>query len=146
VSVRKHYETLFRDLEGAHGRLDRETLTAIVGFNAGGPVSMRQLEKKRIYVTCELSLYPEQKESAEGLKFELLSLGAFDEDTCRILFTAIGDISLNEMLGDNHTIDVTAILESPATSVVRLKLFSDCEIGERRFGVYQVVPEVHEGH
>lgn len=141
MGARKHYEALFQELERRHGRLDDHTLTAIVGFSAGGPVSLSKLEKKKIYVTCELSLYPEQKLSEEGLKFELLSLGAFDAGICRALFTALGDLSMHETLGHDHTIDVRDILQSEEQSQVRLKLFSNCEIGGENFGVYQVVPE-----
>jgi hypothetical protein len=138
-----HYEALFRDLQRKHGRLDDETVTSIVGFNGGGPVSLSKLEKKSIYVTCELSLYPGQRVSEEGLKFELLSLGAFDLLTCRALFTTIGNLSMQEKLGHDHTIDVRDVLQSGEPSRVRLQLFSECEIGGERFGVYQVVPESH---
>jgi hypothetical protein len=139
-----HYDALFRDLQRKHGRLDEETVTSIVGFNAGGPVSLSKLEKKSIYVTCELSLYPEQRVSEEGLKFELLSLGTFDLLTCRALLTAIGNISMQEALGHDHTIDVRDVLQSGGPSQVRLQLFSECEIGSERFGVYLVVPDLGE--
>jgi hypothetical protein len=140
MEIAKHYQALFRELERRHGRLDDETLTSIVGFSAGGPVSLSTLAKKNIYVTCELSLYPEQKKSAEGLKFELLSLGKFDEDTCRTLFTALGNLSMNETLGDGHTVDVSGVMPSGEPSQVRLELFSEADIGDGRFGVYQVAP------
>jgi hypothetical protein len=138
MGAAKHYQALFRELERRHGRLDDETLTSIVGFSAGGPVSLSKLAKKKIYVTCELSLYPEQKESTEGFKFELLSLGAFDELTCRTLFTALGSLSMNETLGDGHTVDVSGVMPSGAPSQVRLELFSEVDIGAAKFGVYQV--------
>jgi hypothetical protein len=138
---KSHYEALFRELQRKHGRLDKETVTSIVGFNGGGPVSLSKLEKKSIYVTCELSLYPEQLVSEEGLKFELLSLGAFDLLTCRVLFTTLGSLSMQETLGHDHTIEVREALQSGEPSQVRLRLFSECEIGGERFGVYQVVPD-----
>jgi hypothetical protein len=139
-----HYDALFRDLQRKHGRLDEETVTSIVGFNGGGPVSLSKLEKKKIYVTCELSLYPEQRVSEEGLRFELLALGSFDLLVCRVLFTAMGNLSLHETLGHDHTIDVRGVLQSGGPSQVRLQLFSECEIGSGRFGVYQVVPDQGE--
>ena len=139
-AANKHYEELFRELERKHGRLDKATLSAVVGFSAGGPVSLSQLAKKNIYVTCELSLYPEQKASEEGLKFELLSLGAFEAIACRALFTAIGRLSTNEALGHDHTVDVRDVTEA-GPAQVRLRLFSECEIGGARFGVYEVVPD-----
>ena len=141
VAARKHYEALFRELEKRHGQLDELTVSAIVGFSAGGPVSLSRIGKKNVYVTCELSLYPEQRPSAEGLKFELLSLGAFDLLTCRALFTTIGNLSMEETLGHDHTIDVRGVLESGKPPQVRLSLFSQSEIGGEMFGVYQVVPD-----
>jgi hypothetical protein len=140
VRHRTHYEALFRQLERAHGRLDAETLTAVVGFGAGGPVSLSKIERKNIYVTCELSLYPQQKPSAEGLRFELLSLGAFPGTTCRELFTALGNLSMEASLGHDHTIDVRQVLSAGEPPAVRLELFSECEIDGERFGVYQVLP------
>jgi hypothetical protein len=140
MGAAKHYQTLFQELERKHGRLDDDTLTSIIGFSAGGPVSLSKLEKKNIFVTCELSLYADQKMSSDGLKFELLSLGAFDEDTCRTLFTALGNLSMNATLGHGHTIDVEAIVPSGEPSQVKLKLFSVSTIGNEKFGVYQVLP------
>lgn len=140
----RHYEALFRNLQARHGRLDKKIVSSVVGFSGGGPVSMSTLEKKGIYVTCELSLYPEQKRSEEGLKFELLSLGPFDLLACRVLLTAIGNISMHETLGHDHTIDVGKVMEPGQPSVVKLRLFSECEIGGEKFGVYQVVPEHDE--
>jgi len=136
----KHYQALFEELERRHGRLDEETRTSIIGFSAGGPVSLSKLAKKEIFVTCELSLYPEQKQSTEGLKFELLSLGAFSEAACRTLFTALGNLSMNDTLGDGHTVDVSGVMPSGEPAQVRLELFSAVDIGDRKFGVYQVSP------
>jgi len=140
MEAAKHYQALFQELERRHGRLDDDTLTSIIGFSAGGPVSLSKLARKKIFVTCELSLYPDQKRSSDGLKFELLSLGAFDEDTCRALFTALGNLSMNSPLGHGHTIDVGAVMPPGEPSQVELKLFSESTIGNEKFGVYQVVP------
>ena len=144
MGARKHYEALFGELESRYGPLDRATVSAIVGFSAGGPVSLSRIERKNLHVTCELSLYPEQKTSVEGLKFELLSLGAFDLLTCRALFTAIGNLSMERTLGHDHTIDVRSVLESGEPPRVRLSLFSQTEIGGEMFGIYQVVPDTKE--
>lgn len=139
----KHYAALFRELEKKEGPLDRAIVSAIVGFSGGGPVAMSKNDKKGIYVTCELSLCPEQKASAEGLKFELLSLGDFDMLACRVLFAAIGNLSMNEELGHDHTVQVGDVLEGGPPRV-RLQLFSECEIEGQKFGVYRVVPEKGE--
>jgi hypothetical protein len=117
MGAREHYEALFGELESRYGPLDRATVSAIVGFSAGGPVSLSRIERKNLHVTCELSLYPEQKASVEGLKFELLSLGAFDLLTCRALFTAIGNLSMERTLGHDHTIDVRSVLVKCSASI-----------------------------
>ena len=137
----EHFKALFRGLEEEHGRLDRKIVGAIVGFSAGGPVSLSTIKRKKIHVTCELSLHEEQKPSAEGLRFELLSVGSFDLPTCRALFTAIGDLSLQATLGHDHTIGVGDVLGGKGPEKVRLVLFSKTEIDGRRYGVYEVVPD-----
>jgi hypothetical protein len=140
MKAASHYQALFRELESRHGRLDEETLTSVVGFSAGGPVSLSQLAKRNIYVTCELSLYPGQKPTSEGMKFELLSLGAFDKAACRTLFTALGRLSMEQTLGDGHTIDVSGVMSAGEPPLVTLKLFSQAKVGNETFGVYQVTP------
>jgi hypothetical protein len=135
-----HYRELFKPLEMARGTLDSDTLTSIIGFSAGGPVSLVKIEKKSIYVTCELSVYPEQKRSAEGFRFELLSLGSFDAETCRSVFTALGALSMDATLGNGHTVDVSGVVASKRISNVKLKLFSKSTIDNELFGVYEVLP------
>jgi len=76
----QHYSNLFEQLEDAYGKLDTYTITAIVGFSAGGPVSMCERKAARLFVTCELSVYEEQLTSTDGLKFELVSKDDFDEE------------------------------------------------------------------
>lgn len=70
-STREHYATLFAQLERECGPLSSTTRMPIMGFDSGGPVSIIQVGTGEHYVTCELSLYPEQHRSSEGLKFEL---------------------------------------------------------------------------
>src|SRR5262245_19426083 len=65
-----HYRALFAQLEAELGALGNETATGIVGFSAGGPVAVRRVPGKDAFVTCELSLYPEQVASSEGENFE----------------------------------------------------------------------------
>jgi hypothetical protein len=134
-----HYQALFRKLEWMHGPLDGEIVAAIVGFNVGGPVSLAKIATKNVYATYELSLSPKQKPSTEGLRFELLSIGSFDEETCRELFTVLGNLSLTKQLGDGHTIDVRAAMKTTNLSQVKLRLFSESQINKGTFGVYQVV-------
>ena len=71
MDYEKFYNELFAPLEEKYGELDEDTITSIVGFSAGGPVSLSKIENKKLFVTCELAAYPEQRVSSEGLKFVL---------------------------------------------------------------------------
>jgi hypothetical protein len=135
------YAALFRELESKYGPLDSETVTSIVGFSAGGPVSLSKLERKKLFVTCELSVYPEQRKSKENLNFELLAIDDFSEDWCRKVFTALGNLSMNSVLGNNHTIDISGVVEkSSVAKKVQLKLFSKTKYENKNYGIYRVVP------
>jgi hypothetical protein len=35
-----HYSRLFEQLEDQYGKLDADTITWVIGFSAGGPISM----------------------------------------------------------------------------------------------------------
>lgn len=137
TSAREHYAALFAEIANDFGAVDETTVTGIIGFSAGGPVSMSRVGSGERYVTCELSLYPEQVESSEGLKFELLALIDLEQAACQRLLTALGALSMTETLGDLHTIDVSQVVEN--VSSVQLHLQSRCEISGRAYGVYRVV-------
>jgi hypothetical protein len=138
TSTRTHYAALFADVEREFGPTLAETLTGIVGFSAGGPVSMCRLGTGGAYVTCELSLSSGQKISKQGLRFELLSRLPLSEADTQDLLTSIGSLSLEATLGDRHTVDVSAISPSPDIKKIRLMLYSSCDIGEDQFGIYEV--------
>ena len=137
----QHYSNLFEQLEDAYGKLDTDTITAIVGFSAGGPVSMCERKAARLFVTCELSVYEEQLTSTDGLKFELFSKDVFDEGQARAIFTALGRLSMEAHLGNSHSVDLSQIANARAR-VVRLHLFSKATIKGAEYGLYQVRPAV----
>ena len=134
-----HFDELFRALEIENGKLDELTLGSIIGFDAGGPVSLSSIANRKLFVTCELSLYPEQLASAEGFNYELLVRGWLSESLSRELLTALGGISMRAKLGHGHTIDVSGVMPADAPDVVRLLEYSRTSIGARKFGVYEVV-------
>jgi hypothetical protein len=137
-SAQNHYASLFASAEREFGPASAETMTGIVGFSAGGPVSMCRLGTEHVYVTRELSLSPEQKLSPQGLRFELLSRLPLSESDTQDLLTNIGALSLEATLGDRHTVDVSAISPSPDMKKIRLKLYTSCEIGGAGYGIYEV--------
>jgi hypothetical protein len=134
-----HFDALFRALEIEHGKLDASTLGSIIGFDAGGPVSLSSIASRKLFVTCELSLYPEQLASAEGFNYELLVDGWLGESLARELLTTLGDLSMRATLGHGHTIDVSGAMPADSPGVVRLLEYSRTSIGARSFGVYEVV-------
>ncbi len=138
INARDFYNQLFSDIESRYGALDDETVTSLIGFAAGGPVSISTIESKSFYVTCELALNPNQIPSADGLNFELASSGTFDLDQCREVFTALGDLSLGSELGDGHTVGVSGAYDG----TIRLSLISRSDIEDRTYGIYMVEPVI----
>ena len=139
MDYQRHYAKLFEPLEREYGDLDPLTISAIIGFSAGGPVSLRERKAARLFVTCELSCYEEQRPSAEGLKFEFFSNGDFSEKQARALLTALGALSMQACLGHNHTVDAS-IIEDAEVERVSLHLFSQVMIGGAAYGIYRVRP------
>jgi hypothetical protein len=134
----KFYAVLYRKLVREYGPLDAKTLMAIIGFNAGGPVSLCRVRSRQLYVTCELCFYPKQIRSTEGLRFELMSRIRLSQQRMHILLTRLSEFSFQEQLGDTHTIDVSAVMQG-GPKIVRLELYSMSRIKRRRYGIYQVV-------
>lgn len=139
-----HYDQLFGPLETEHGKLDESTLTSIVGFDAGGPVSLSCIASRDLYVTCELSVSPDQVPSAEGFNFELLVRGWLGEAAARDLLTALGDLSLRAQLGEGHTVDVSGVLPAGQPQRVCLREYSRALIGGRDYGIYEVSSDAGE--
>lgn len=139
MGYQQHYAKLFQQLENEYGKLDPDTIMAIIGFSAGGPVSMCERKAARLFVTCELSVYDEQKISTDGLKFEFFSKDDFDEEQARAVFTALGGLSMQARLGNNHTVDLSGI-EKARTDLVGLQLHSTVTIEDVKYGLYRVRP------
>jgi hypothetical protein len=138
MSYRQHYAVLFDRLEDEFGRLEPETITGIIGFSAGGPVSMCKLTQAALFVTCELSMYDEQKPSSDGIRFELFSKDDLNEKQAQTILTALGAFSMDAQLGNNHTVDVS--VAEASVDVIKLELYSTSEIDSHRYGLYRVRP------
>jgi hypothetical protein len=106
--VKAFYAELFKPVETALGPMDEDTLMAIVGFQAGGPVSLctvgREKQPFATYVSCELACYRGQQPSTDG-PFELL-ITCNDEGWARRVLTSLGQLSFDAVLGHGHTIDL----------------------------------------
>jgi hypothetical protein len=93
------------------------------------------------FVTCEFSLYPEQKLSSQNLRYELISRMNLSVENSHKLLTALGNCSMEAKLGHSHTVDVSAFMPPDTASTVRLLLLSQREIGGAQYGVYEVCLE-----
>jgi hypothetical protein len=107
--TRAFYDALFAPLVARYGPLDAATLTAIVGFDAGGPISLCTIGRDRhapliTYVTCELAVRQEQVESEFG-RYELLT-AAQDEDWAHAILTDVGAMTLETAFGHHDTLDI----------------------------------------
>ena len=138
MSHQQYYAALFARLEEEFGKLEPETITGVIGFSVGGPVSLCQQRRSGLFVTCELSVYDEQKVSSEGIKFEPFSKDDFDEREARSILTGLGALSMEAQLGNNHTVDVS--IAEAGVNVVKLELFSNTKIEGRAYGLYRVRP------
>ena len=139
-SVESHYFNLFRGIEQQLGAVSDVSTMGIVGFSAGGPVSVCRVADKAMYVTCELSLYEEQIPSSEGLRFELLCACDLSQDDSQSLLTALGGLSMHAELGHLHIVNVSNVTPDSAIQNVQLQLLSQCMHAGKAFGVYSVVP------
>jgi hypothetical protein len=139
VQYQQHYAKVFEELQRQFGALDSQAITSVIGFSAGGPVSMVERKDAKLFATCELSVYDEQRRSAEDVKFELFCKGDFDEGQARTLLTALGALSMEAQLGDGHTVDASQIVGT-GVEQVRLHLFSLAMIDGAKYGLYRVCP------
>jgi hypothetical protein len=143
ADVKAFYETLTAPVEAVFGKRDPMTLSAIVGFSAGGPVSLFTFGAKSgakfvTYLSCELACYEDQKRSSAG-PFELL-MTCNDEAFARTAMTAVGDVSLAAPLDDGHSIDLGPKLDeaSPLQGVV-LERFSTTTFGRKPYAVLRAI-------
>ncbi|MDZ4299006.1 MAG: hypothetical protein U0998_03755 [Moraxellaceae bacterium] len=131
MNYEKLYADLFSQVVNEYGELDPETLTAIVGFSSGEPISLNKITSKNLFITCEFALYQGQKLSTEKLRYELMATEFPDAEWCRSVFTALGNLSSNAALGDKHTIDISGISEN-GPKLIKLSLFPKSVINGAR--------------
>lgn len=102
------YDRLLAPIEARFGRFDEATLTSIVGFDAGGPLSLltipRAGEDFVTYVSCELAVRGQQVPSHQG-RFELMTT-VDEEDWALTVLSGLGSMSLEVGLDDGHTVDL----------------------------------------
>ena len=103
------YSKLFAPLESTLGPIDANTIVAIIGFDAGGPLTFCTIgydttHPTNTYVSCEMAVRDEQRPSEAG-RYELL-VSCDDERWVRSVMTDIARMSCEVSLGDGHTVDI----------------------------------------
>jgi hypothetical protein len=135
------YKTLFEPVEAALGPLDKMTLTAIIGFSAGGPVSLNTIGRGAspvTYVTCELVCYADQRPSSLG-PFEVL-ITSNDEAWARNAATCVGELSLEVVVDHLHSIDLASRVDAPTKlQGVLLERFSSSKIDGESYGILRAI-------
>lgn len=142
MDVRRFYAELFAPLEHTIGRLDQDTLVAIVGFDAGGPLNFRSSGRGEgrftTYVSCELAVRSEQQPAEFG-RYELLTTSD-DEEWVMSVVTRIGRMSLETAFDEGHTLDIVAWVEP--TDIIQGVIFEQLfgtEIDGEGYGVLRVI-------
>lgn len=101
------YDRLFAPIEALLGKIDRDTIVSIIGFDMGGPVNLCTIGRGEpfvTYLTCELAVRQDQPPGQHG-RYEFL-MTCDDEDWCRAVLTGIARMSLTEVFNDHHTLDI----------------------------------------
>lgn len=136
------YSELLAPVVEEVGQLDRDTIVPIIGFDAGGPLSLCSVGRDMgdqfvTYITCELAVRPEQKPSSLG-RYELL-LTCDDENWARTLLTDVGRMTMEVEFGDGHTLDIGPWVEptSPIQGVA-FELFASPRIGREQYALLRL--------
>ncbi len=114
MDYQRFYQQLFRPIEERIGRVDEATIMALIGFDGGGPVSVCTVGRGRepfvTYVTCELSVRKEQQPAEFG-RYEVM-MTCDDERWAHRILTKLGQMSLESVFGQGHTIDIFPVVEA----------------------------------
>lgn len=132
------YDQLFRSIVERVGPIDHETIAAIIGFDAGGPVSLcsvgHGLHEFVTYVSCELAVRDDQLVGEEG-PYELMTC-CNDESWARTVLSGIARLGLEARLEPGHTVDIGPLVgESARLQGVVLDGFASVEIGRRPYRI-----------
>ena len=125
------------------GPIDPETIVAIIGFDAGGPLNFCTIGKTSdadfvTYISCELAVRDNQQPASFG-RYELL-ISCNDEQWVRSNITPLGHASLENTFDHGHSIDIGPWVEPD--DVIQGLIFecaSTSLIDGKRFGVLRVI-------
>lgn len=137
------YDSLFAPLESSLGPIDSDTICAIIGFDAGGPLNFCTIGNKPdvefiTYVSCELAIRKEQKPASFG-RYELLAT-CNDEQWVRSTLTALGHASMDIKFGHRHSLDIGAWVESDdLIQGLILEREATAQFDGKKFGVLRAI-------
>jgi hypothetical protein len=142
VDDQTFYRNFFARLEPSLGKIDHNTLVAIVGFDAGGPLnfctSRGAGDLFPTYISCELAVRKEQQPSEFG-RYELVA-SCDNEWWVRSIVSDVGRMTLETTFGDGHTLDIGPWVKpsDPIQGVVFEKA-CECRVGRCSFGALRVI-------
>lgn len=143
MGYREFYKRLFAACEPIIGPLDKNTMVAIIGFDAGSPLNFCTVGRDRgeqfvTYISCELAVRPEQLPSQFG-RYELLA-SCDNAQWVRSIVTDIGRMSLETVFGHHHTLDIGPWVQpsDPIQSVVFEKA-CEAEIDDASYGILRCI-------
>lgn len=135
------YAQLFAPIRSRIGPLDAATLMAIVGFDAGGPVSLSTVHHGDpfcTYVTCELAVRDEQQRGPLG-GYELM-MTSNDERWTHEILTNLAQMTLETVFDDGHTIDIAPWVEDACRiRALVFETFASVKIDSRHYGILRAI-------
>ena len=137
------YGELYKPLESSIGPVDAETIVAIVGFDAGGPLNFCTIgyageTELATFVSCELAVRPEQKPASFG-RYELLTT-CDSEQWVRSTLTALGHATMEFKFGHRHTLDIGVWGDDDAKfQGLLLERESTAKYDGKKYGVMRVI-------
>jgi hypothetical protein len=115
MDYKRFYDTLFTPLAAQLGTIDENTIFAIIGFDAGGPLNFATIgadsgSNPISYVSCELAVRDSQVPTKHGgYRYELLT-SCDDEQWVREVLTNLGRMSMEVAFDHGHTVDIGAVV------------------------------------
>jgi hypothetical protein len=136
------YEQLLMPLVETYGPVQR-ILSAIVGFDSGGPVKTCILgagpsEKMHAFVTCELAVRTDQKSGSLG-RYELLTV-CDSPEWAHATLSRIAHLSMNDALDAEHAIDLRSMPKLPGSfEGVLVEVFTRRQIEGRDYAIVRCI-------
>ena len=140
MNYKAFYGQLYKPIEEKIGPIDVNTLVSIVGFDCGGPLNLCTVGYGQnafvTYVSCELAVRESQQHGDTG-PFEVMTT-CDDERWARKVLTKIGQMSMESIFENGHTVDISQIVE-PACKLkgVVIEEFACVRIEGDSYGIFR---------